>query len=205
MASTPSLPHSPQPMACTERENGDGSLQILSNILSPGKTRKVLLSYDQLPDWHQDNEFILHGYRPISSSAWISFHSWFYVHNESINIYSHLIPAIIYLLGEWYILQHIISKYSNISSSDIFIFGFFLATAIICLALSATYHTLMNHSYNIERLWLQFDLVGIILLILGDFISGIYMIFWCEPLQRKIYWSMVSYYNISPPFYNYYI
>ena len=56
------------------------------------------------------------------------------------------------------------------------------------------YHTLMNHSRRVEQLWLQFDLVGIVVLILGDFISGIYMVFWCEPLERKIYWSMVSRY-----------
>lgn len=124
----------------------------------------------------------------------MSFRSWSYIHNESVNIYSHLIPAVAFLLGEWYIQYYLISRYSNITCADFFIFSFFLLTAVICLALSTTYHTLMNHSYKVEQLWLRLDLIGIVVLTLGDFVSGIYMVFWCEPLERKIYWSMVSRY-----------
>lgn len=109
-----------------------------------------------------------------------------------MNIYSHLIPAVVFLLGEWYILEYLTSRYSDITGTDFFIFTFFLLTAVLCLGLSATYHTLMNHSSEVEQLWLRFDLVGIVILTLGDFVSGIYMVFWCEPLQRKIYWSMIG-------------
>ncbi|RQM08404.1 hypothetical protein DH86_00002645, partial [Scytalidium sp. 3C] len=82
--------------------------------------------------------------------------------------------------------------YSSLTGADFFIFTFFLLTAIICLGLSTTYHTLMNHSHEVEQLWLRCDLVGIVVLTLGDFVSGIYMVFWCEPLQRKIYWAMIG-------------
>ncbi|KAK0703505.1 mPR-like GPCR protein [Lasiosphaeria miniovina] len=156
------------------------------------KARPVLLSFDELPEWHQDNEYIRHGYRPISGSAQVSFCSWSYLHNESVNIYSHLIPGIALLLGEWYIQQYLASRYSRITATDHVIFTFFLLTAVICLGLSTTYHTLMNHSKKVEQLCLQLDLVGIVVLTLGDFVSGIYVIFWCEPLQRKIYWSMIG-------------
>lgn len=193
MASAPRPRLSSQPPAAyTEQGDDSPSSQVLSSKPSADKARKVLLTFDQLPKWYQDNEFILHGYRPISGSARVSFRSWSYIHNESVNIYSHLIPAIAFLLGEWYILQYLTSRYSNITSVDFFIFSFFLLTAVVCLGLSTTYHTLMNHSSDVEQLWLRFDLVGIVVLTLGDFISGIYMVFWCEPLERKIYWSMVS-------------
>lgn len=198
--STPRLRHpSPLPPAAL-REPGSDFLSPRSpdSIPKARKTRQVLLSFDELPKWHQDNEFIHHGYRPISGSARISFSSWSYIHNESVNIYSHLIPAVVFLLGEWYILEYLTSRYSDITGTDFFIFTFFLLTAVLCLGLSATYHTLMNHSSEVEQLWLRFDLVGIVILTLGDFVSGIYMVFWCEPLQRKIYWSMVSRY---PPIY----
>lgn len=185
----------PMLLADTERGTDSPSSQARSSTPGAGKARKVLLTFDQLPKWHQDNEFILHGYRPISGSARISFRSWSYIHNESVNIYSHLIPAVVFLLGEWFILQYLTSKYPNITSVDYFIFSFFLLTAVVCLGLSTTYHTLMNHSSDVEQLWLRFDLVGIVVLTLGDFISGIYMVFWCEPLERKIYWSMVSQYQ----------
>ena len=50
---------------------------------------------------------------------------------------------------------------------------------------------MINHSERVETIWLRLDFVGIVFLTLGDFVSGIYLVFWCEPLQRKIYWSMV--------------
>lgn len=176
------------------QERGDDSLrpQFSRSLSKAGKARKVLLSFGELPEWHQDNQYILHGYRPISGSVRVSFCSWSYVHNESVNIYSHLIPAVAFLLGEWYIQSYLRSRYSHITGIDSFIFSFFLLTAVTCLGFSTTYHTLMNHSYEVEQLWLRFDLIGIVVLTLGDFVSGIYMVFWCEPLQRKIYWSMVS-------------
>lgn len=180
------------PLMNQERGDDTPSPQYSGNLSKTGKARTALLSFGELPEWHQDNQYILHGYRPISGSAQVSFRSWSYIHNESVNIYSHLIPAVAFLLGEWYIQSYLRSRYSHITVTDSFIFSFFLLTAVICLGLSSTYHTLMNHSYEVEQLWLRLDLIGIVVLTLGDFVSGIYMVFWCEPLQRKIYWSMVS-------------
>lgn len=154
--------------------------------------RPRLLSYDEIPEWYRENEHIRQGYRPVSGSVKTSFSSWKYIHNETINIYSHLVPAVAFVLGEWYISQYLHGHYSKVTLSDEFIFAFFLLTAAVCLGFSTTYHTLINHSFALETIWLRLDFVGIILLTLGDFVSGIYMVFWCEPLQRKIYWSMVS-------------
>lgn len=172
--------------------NGYTRERFWRNKSKIGKARPVLLSFDELPEWHQDNEYIRHGYRPISGSAQASFSSWSYLHNESVNIYSHLLPAITFLLGEWYILQHLASRYSTATTTDYLMFAFFLLTAVTCLGLSTMYHTLLNHSHKVEQLYLQLDLVGIAFLTVGDFISGIYMVFYCEPLERNIYWSIVS-------------
>ncbi|KAI0147766.1 mPR-like GPCR protein [Xylariaceae sp. FL1272] len=159
----------------------------------PAKGRKGrLISYEELPEWHQDNEYIRHGYRPISGSARISLQSWTYIHNETGNIITHLVPAVLFLLGEWYILQYLITRYPGMTGVDIFIFAFFLLCTVICYGLSVTYHTLMNHSNEVEKLWLRMDLVGITVYNLGAFTSGIYMIFWCEPVPRAIYWTMIA-------------
>ncbi|KAL2258021.1 hypothetical protein VTK26DRAFT_8837 [Humicola hyalothermophila] len=160
------------------------------------RRRAGLLSYDELPDWYRDNVHIRHGYRPVSRSARASLASWLYVHNESVNIYSHLVPAAAFLLGEWYVHHLLCARYREprrpVQTADHLVFAFFLLTAAVCLGLSAGYHTLLNHSQRIEALWLRLDLVGIVFLILGYFISGVYMIFWCESLQRTIYWSMIA-------------
>lgn len=157
----------------------------------------TLLTFDQLPEWLKDNGAVRSGYRPPSNSARKSFGSWAYLHNESVNIYSHFIPGVTFLLGKWYIVQYLSNRYPDIKSTDYAIFTFFLLTAVICLILSTTYHTLMNHSDRVERFWLKLDLVGIVVLIVGDFVSAIYMVFWCEPLLRQVYWSMVRIFDCS--------
>ncbi|KAE8334483.1 hypothetical protein BDV24DRAFT_156825 [Aspergillus arachidicola] len=158
-----------------------------------GKTgRPVLLSFDEMPEWfrRESNQWILHGYRPISGSAHTSFCSCLYMHYESVNIYSHLIPAIFFLFGESYIQRCLTSRYSAATSADFITFSIFMLTAFTCLSLSAMYHTLMNHSRHVEHLCLRLDMLGIVIFLLGDLILGIYMVFWCEPLSRNIYWSM---------------
>lgn len=162
-----------------------------ANGAKPPTTKPKLLSFNEIPGWYQDNEHIRHGYRPVSGSASTSFASWRYMHNESVNIYSHLVPCIAFFLGEWYVLQYLHTHYARVTVTHDLIFAFFVMTAVVCLGFSFTYHTLINHSHKLERIWLRLDLVGIVLLTLGDFVSGIYMVFWCEPTQRKIYWAMV--------------
>jgi adiponectin receptor len=156
-----------------------------------GCSRPTLLSYEELPEWYQDNSFIHQGYRPESNSAHACFASWLYLHNESFNIYSHLIPGIIFLAGEGTIYRYFQAKYPTATVVDHLIFALFLLTAATCLGLSATYHTMMNHSSRVSHFWLQLDLVGIVVLTLGDFVSGIYVEFYCKPTLQRIYWGMV--------------
>ncbi|KAL8940802.1 MAG: hypothetical protein Q9216_002628 [Gyalolechia sp. 2 TL-2023] len=53
---------------------------------TPGR----LKTWDEIPSWQQDNEYILSGYREVTGSFIRSFHSLAHLHNETINIYSHL-------------------------------------------------------------------------------------------------------------------
>ena len=108
------------------------------------------------------------------------------------NIYSHLIPAISFLLGEFYVKQYHSSRYSGVTGAYFILLSIFILTAVTCLSLSATYHTLINHSQHVKHFCLRLDMLGIVIFILGDLILGIYITFWCEPLPRNIYWSMVS-------------
>lgn len=154
------------------------------------RNRPALLSYDEIPEWYQDNDFIRHGYRPESNSARACLASWLYLHNETVNIYSHLLPAVLFLAAEGVLYRHFQASYPNATIGGRLIFAFFLLTAATCLGMSTTYHTLMNHSIHVSHLWLRLDFVGIIVLTVGDFVSGIYMVFYCEPILQRIYWTM---------------
>ncbi|KAB5578876.1 hemolysin-III related-domain-containing protein [Coniochaeta sp. 2T2.1] len=171
------------------KSRSDG-MSLRSTSPTP-KDRLKLLTYDEIPDWYQDNQYVLTGYRPVSGSVRLSIRSWFYIHNESINIYTHLVPAVAFLLGAWYVVDYLHRTYPEVKVIDDFILGFSVLTATICLGLSTTYHTLINHSFAVEVFWLRLDFIGIVLLTLGSFVSGIYVAFWCEPIQRRTYWTMI--------------
>jgi predicted membrane channel-forming protein YqfA (hemolysin III family) len=160
--------------------------------------RPRLVSYEEIPWWYKDNEYILRGYRPESFSASACFASWGYIHNETFNIYSHLIPAILFLVAQIFVARLINQSFPDAKAADYIIFAFFLLTAFITLSTSFLYHTLMNHSMRISHLWLRLDFIGILFLTLGDFVSGIYLVFYCEPTLQKIYWAMVRLHRFGP-------
>ena len=173
--------------------------RVMEEVEDPmaSSIRPALLSYDEIPEWYQDNVFIQHGYRPESKSTCICFASWLYFHNESINIHSHLLPAVLFLAAEGLLAGYFQARYSDSNVVDRLVFAFYLLTATTCLGMSATFHTLLNHSIGVSQLWLRLDFVGIIVLTIGKFVSGIYMIFYFEHILRWIYWTMariVAYY-----------
>lgn len=188
----PIISTSPESLASMERRIRRPQNPGIEPLQSPTKTNhRVLLRYEQIPAWHQDNEYILSGYRPESNSTYLCFASWACVHNETANIFTHFIPSVVSLACQAIIAWFLASHYPKSTVGDRIIFAFFFLTASICLGMSATYHTLMNHSASVSNLWLRLDYVGIIILTLGDFVSGIYLVFFCEPTLQKIYWSMI--------------
>ncbi|KAF2432295.1 hemolysin-III channel protein Izh2 [Tothia fuscella] len=134
-----------------------------------------LLAYHEIPEWYQDNDCVLHGYRPVSNSARACIISWGFLHNETVNIFSHLLPGLFFLAAEGLIYPY---------------FGAHSPNATIGVT-SSSYHTLMNHSMHVSNLWLRLDSVGIFFLTLGDFVSGIYMVFYCAPILQRVCWTMI--------------
>ena len=54
--------------------------------------------YDELPEWYRDNKYIRKGYRGWNRSCIYYIKSIFKWHNETLNIWSHLLGAIIFIL-----------------------------------------------------------------------------------------------------------
>ncbi|KAI0179757.1 mPR-like GPCR protein [Hypoxylon sp. FL1284] len=158
--------------------------------------RPALLSYDEIPGWYQDNPHVRRGYRPVSHSARACLGSWSYAHNETVNIFTHLVPAVALLAcGLAYVparLRQHLNSNNGAPGGDVGVVLGLMLSEVACLGLSSAYHTLLCHSREVEALWLRLDFVGIILLILGSSVSGIYVDFWCESLERTIYWTMTG-------------
>jgi adiponectin receptor len=154
-------------------------------------TKLRLLHFDQLPKWYQDNPYIQTGYRPVSHSYHTCLHSLSYLHNETINIYTHLLPAIILALALPTLQLRISSIYAHAPWMDRFMLTLTPMAALFTLSLSATYHTLMNHSPYVSASCLLADYSGILVLILASFISGVYVGFYNSAFHQSLYWGMI--------------
>lgn len=166
--------------------------EVTETTGAASRARAKLLSISELPKWYQHNIYILGHYRPPSNSYTRSWISIFSLHNETANIYSHLIPSIITILAQIVLWGGFWHTFPEATYRDYSIFAFQLLTATTCFTLSAGYHSMLNHSEHGADLWTRIDYCGILYLILGEFVSGIYVSFYCEPRLQKTYWAMVS-------------
>ena len=117
--------------------------------LRPPNRGPFLQNYAELPAWQQDNQYILTHYRPASYSFKGCAASLFYLHNESVNVHSHLLGAFLFFFIS--ISLFVFERYT-VEMGDIIAFAFFFAGAIACLGLSAGYHLISNHSPSVNRL-----------------------------------------------------
>ncbi|CAI5742303.1 unnamed protein product [Hyaloperonospora brassicae] len=68
----------------------------------------------------------------------------------------------------------------------------FLASAVICLSCSATFHLMFVVSRSAYTLLSRLDYAGITILIAGSFYPMIYYSFYCHPWQRSVYLVVIS-------------
>ncbi|KAK8089649.1 hemolysin III family channel protein [Apiospora hydei] len=151
-----------------------------------------LVHWDDLPAWRRDNQFLLRGYRPDSGSYLGSLSSLFYVHNESVNIWTHLLGCGAFATGGGLALYHgfdalVAPRYASASRSDVLVFGCFFAGAVACLGMSATFHTVMNHSPDVAKWGNKLDYSGIVFLIVGSYVPALYYGLFCLPELLMVY------------------
>lgn len=120
------------------------------------------------------DQHIKDGYRPELNSFTACFRSLFYVHNELVNTWSHLLPAFFYLallfgLDFWSLHSGV-----KVSKTDNAFFQVYIAATASCLILSAIYHGTNTHSESVSRQFLKLDYLGIVLSIIGTSISSTY-------------------------------
>lgn len=60
--------------------------------------QQQIFSWEDLPQWMQTDPYIRRGYRRQLDSFEACLRSIFYLHNESVNIWSHLAPTLAYLV-----------------------------------------------------------------------------------------------------------
>ena len=105
------------------------------------KTEKALtVLWNDLPKWMQDNHYVLSGYRPQSDSYGKSAASIWYLHNESVNIWTHLAGAIMSGIAGSFLYFAIKPRFHRATNEDVMVFSCYFLGAVACLSMSATYH-----------------------------------------------------------------
>lgn len=165
-------------------------MRSANSRLGPPKSCQTV-TYEEVPEWQSDNRFILNGYRRAKDDCSQVFTSLTYLHNETCNIYTHLIPAITLPLALLFTIRSVATP----KSTDYFAFGRFFCCTEICLTFSTLYHLMQSHSPRAEIFWHSMDLLGITAMIIGTFSSGIYYTFLCEARLQRAYWNTVNFHS----------
>ena len=160
-------------------------------MLAAQRHEAALQTWREILPWQRDNEFILTHYRPASYSYFRSLASLCRLHNQSVNIYSHLIGLIVFITFSYWFHHELSTRYESASKTDTFVFDCFFLGAVLCLGFSTSFHTFANHSAEVCRTWLLLDMIGILCLTTGSFFPGVFYGFYCEPEVIRTYWSMV--------------
>lgn len=184
------------------RASSSASSQTQHPILDAVKTVEhkiesaILLAWDDLEEWRRDNAFITTGYRPTSNSYRRSLGSVFSVHNESVNIWTHLLGSIVFTcagLTALALFDALLSpRYASAAGADLVAFACFFAGAFMCLGMSATFHALCNHSPDVAKWGNKLDYTGIVFLIVGSYVPALYYGFYCLPRLMEVYLGGVS-------------
>ena len=158
------------------------------------------LSFDKLPVWLQDNEYLTHEHRPPMNSFTGCFKSMFRMHTETWNIWTHFLGCIffvalclgIYVYGDYItFLFEDIEIYQLPLIEQAMLFCFFLA-AMICLSCSTMYHLFNNHSHQVAQLFGRLDYSGIAILITGSSIPAFYYGFYCQTVAKYTHITIIA-------------
>ena len=172
-----------------ERSSSTSSVESMDSALSqliPACVWKVV-SFESLPNWLKDNEYLRHGYRPPMQSFSGCFGSMFRMHNETWNIWTHLFGVVMFCVIALCVYVFGMSKISLLPWYEQLIIGAFFLGAILCLGFSFLFHTVSNHSEDVAHLFCRLDYSGITALITGSCIPCYYYSFYCANFSRYLH------------------
>lgn len=126
--------------------------RLPSSLPSPSPT----VSASQVPTLFRE-PYILTGYRPLHQNWYCYLLSLFQKHNESLNVWSHLLAAPVLLL-RWWANAGALGYTSDISSLPLCLF---LLSALICYFCSSLAHLFQSHSRHAHYYVFFMDYVGV--------------------------------------------
>ncbi|KAI0835218.1 hemolysin-III channel protein-like protein Izh2 [Hypoxylon sp. FL0890] len=151
-----------------------------------------LLEWEDLPAWKQrGSEHLRTGYRPECDSLCSCLRSWLYIHNETVNIFSHIVGAITFFALPIYVFGiEVPPRYKLATMADFLVCSTYFLGVGICFTFSTLFHTFMCHSEVVYSLGVKLDYQGILLLMWGANVPLIYYSMPCDLGEQAAYWTL---------------
>jgi adiponectin receptor len=130
-------------------------------------------TFEQCPEYLQDNEYITRGYRAFYSyqEAWKSL---FDIHNQTGNIWTHIFGFFIMLFLIYFVWNDPVHPSMNLE--DKVIQTIFLALACYTFVFSSMFHLHQCVSHSAETFWACLDFSGISASIAGGSVAVMYLL-----------------------------
>jgi channel protein (hemolysin III family) len=135
---------------------------------------------------------VLSGYRVRLTwgQTLISLFKW---HNETMNVWTHIVGAAIFLWVFWgmstsFDQEDLAPTDIRLERWPIFVF---LTCAVLCMVFSSAFHLLYCHSLSMFKAMVRIDYSGIALLIGGSYFPWLYYNFYCLGSWQQVYLTSV--------------
>jgi len=136
-----------------------------------------LADWSDVPSYLQHNKFITAGYR-VNYTAKRCLYSIFQLHNETFEIWTHLLATAFFVLA-W---KPVITDYiPEPRWGDVLVMSVFFVCTILQMANSTIFHVFNCQSPNSYKWAARLDYSGISIMIIGCYIPPLYYGFVCYP------------------------
>ena len=168
--------------------NKDDDTLIMVDSL-PNAVQK-LMQMDQTPaEYHYP--YILGGYR-VNYTLVQCLRSIFSWHNETVNIWTHLLPLICFLvLCAFFLTEFLVHPMDALETVTVAVFFFGIS---VCLFVSCCFHIFKPISVDCQSCLLQFDMSGVAFNIVGNMFVMLYYGFFCEGNTQIAYFCTIPLY-----------
>ena len=143
--------------------------------------------------------FVLRGYR-LSPTVFQSLVSVFQLHTETLNIWSHFLPLVVFA----YYLARGPRDASGLGPMDIRFYAVHCIGCCVMFAASALYHCFQSVSQSAHDALLRFDFAGIGVMIACEMYAGIGLGLGCVPAAQRVYLAVAGCFAmlmLGAPFY----
>ncbi|KAK2602374.1 hypothetical protein N8I77_008913 [Diaporthe amygdali] len=152
-----------------------------------------LLLWSEIEEWQQHgSDHIQTGYRRACGSVQGCLWSWTYIHNETVNIWSHILGALVFISLPAYVFREIPTRYHAATATDVVICSTYFLGVTLCFILSTIFHTFMSHSEAAYLFNMKLDFQGVLVLMWGATVPLVYYSFPCESHLQAGYLGLIT-------------